>query len=166
MNTSTSSGGYPLIIRHQRLPRSYCRLFEAVRDRNKWRATTASAPIHRVRKPCRVSADHGGRNQREQPQNHQDHAWEVSGPEAQKVNRINTAGVLAKDRPPVRRISANMWSNGSEDPCPTRRSVLVCQLELSGGRCHIVRVRKCRCRNVSAADSFVICRVGRCQSPA
>jgi hypothetical protein len=39
----------------------------------------------------------GGRNQREQPQNHQDHAWEVSGPEAQKVNRINAAEVLAKE---------------------------------------------------------------------
>ena len=47
---------------------------------------------------CQVRAEpQRGRNQREQPQNHRDHAWEVSGPEAQKVNRINAAGVLAKD---------------------------------------------------------------------
>jgi len=48
---------------------------------------------------CQVRAEpQGGWNQREQPQDHQDHVWEVSGPEAQKVNRINAAGVLAKDR--------------------------------------------------------------------
>jgi hypothetical protein len=47
---------------------------------------------------CQLRAEpQGGRNQREQPQNHQGHAWEVSGPEAQKVNRINSAGLLAKD---------------------------------------------------------------------
>jgi hypothetical protein len=46
---------------------------------------------------CQVRAEpQGDRNRREQPQNHQDHAWEVSGPEAQKVNHINAAGVLAK----------------------------------------------------------------------
>ena len=39
----------------------------------------------------------GGRDQRKQLEDHQDHAWEVSGPEAQKVNLINAAGVLAKD---------------------------------------------------------------------
>jgi len=48
---------------------------------------------------CQVRAQpQGGRNQREQPQNHQDHVWKVSGPEAQRVNHINAAGVLAKDR--------------------------------------------------------------------
>lgn len=47
---------------------------------------------------CQFRAEpQGGWNQREQPQNHQDHAWEVLGPEAQKVNRINAAGVLAKE---------------------------------------------------------------------
>jgi hypothetical protein len=46
---------------------------------------------------CQLRAEpQGGRNQREQPQNHQDHVWAVSGPEAQKVNHINAAGVLAK----------------------------------------------------------------------
>jgi len=48
---------------------------------------------------CQLRAEpQGGWNQREQPENHRDHAWEVSGPAAQKVNRINAAGVLAKDR--------------------------------------------------------------------
>ena len=37
----------------------------------------------------------GRRNQREQPQDHQGHGWEeASGSGAQKVNRINSAGVL------------------------------------------------------------------------
>ena len=46
---------------------------------------------------CELRAEsQGSPNQREQPQNHQDHAWEVSGPEARKVNRFNAAGVLAK----------------------------------------------------------------------
>jgi len=43
---------------------------------------------------CRLRAEsQGGWNQREQPQ---DHDWGVSGPEAQQVNRINSAGILAK----------------------------------------------------------------------
>ena len=46
---------------------------------------------------CQLRAEpQGGRNQREQPQNHQGHGREVSGLEAQKVNRLNTARVLAK----------------------------------------------------------------------
>ena len=40
------------------LPWSYWRLFESARDRNKGRAATASAWIHRVRTPYRVFADH------------------------------------------------------------------------------------------------------------
>jgi hypothetical protein len=48
---------------------------------------------------CQLRAEpQGGWNQREQAQNRQDHVWEVSGPEAQKVNRINAAGVSAKDK--------------------------------------------------------------------
>ena len=47
---------------------------------------------------CQLRAEmQGGRNQREQPQNHQGHAWEVSGPEARKVDRFNAAWILAKD---------------------------------------------------------------------
>jgi hypothetical protein len=39
---------------------------------------------------CQLKAEpQGGRNQREQPQDHKDHAWEVSGREVQVVNRIN-----------------------------------------------------------------------------
>ncbi len=60
---------------------------------------------------CQVRAEpQGGWNQREQPQDHQDHAWEVSGPEAQKVNRINAAGVLAKDTARPR------WKANCNDP--------------------------------------------------
>jgi hypothetical protein len=40
----------------------------------------------------------GGRNQREQSQNCQNHGRKVSSPEAQKVNRISVAGVSAKDK--------------------------------------------------------------------
>ena len=36
----------------------------------------------------------GGRNQKEQPQNRQGHAREMSGPEARKLNRFNAAGVI------------------------------------------------------------------------
>ena len=47
---------------------------------------------------CQVRAEpQGGPNQREQPQDHQCHGWVVSGPDAWKLNRINGAGVLAKD---------------------------------------------------------------------
>jgi len=63
---------------------------------------------------CQLRAEpQGGRNQREQPQNHQGHAWEVSGPEAQKVNRINAAGVLAKDRSPMTVVLAPCSANGT-----------------------------------------------------
>jgi 3-deoxy-7-phosphoheptulonate synthase len=39
----------------------------------------------------------GSQNERKEAQNHQDHGQEVSGPEVRKVNRVNSAKVLAKD---------------------------------------------------------------------
>jgi hypothetical protein len=60
-------------------------------------------PAERKVLECRLrAAPKSDWNQIEQPQNHQGHGWEVSGPEAQKVNPVNTAGALAKDTPDKR----------------------------------------------------------------